>query len=166
MSTHQQYAAWQAVADDSGEWIPPKSKVKVKFLVFMDVATKLRVIHPLFTYGSVEMRAESGQDLIRSFSERWLGLFPKPKYVLLDSAKSFTSERVHDFFSEINVVTHYVAEQESWAHGVIEVSMADIKHTASVIHLEDLSQDLVVTLQLTASALNVTETTAGFSANQ
>ncbi|CAE7308238.1 unnamed protein product [Symbiodinium microadriaticum] len=166
VATHQQYAAWQAVAVDAGEWIPPKSKVKVKFLVFMDVATKLRVIHPLFTYGFLEMRAESGQDLIRSFSERWLGLFPKPKYLLLDSAKSFSSEMVHDFLSEINVVPHYVAEKESWAHGVIEASMMDIKHTASAIHLEDLSQDPMVTLQLTASALNSTETTAGFSANQ
>ncbi|CAE7263320.1 unnamed protein product [Symbiodinium sp. CCMP2456] len=139
VAPHQQYAAWEAVAVDAGEWIPPKSKVKVKFLVFMDVATKLRVIHPLFTYGFLEMRAESGQDFIRSLSERWLGMFPKPKYLLLDSAKSFTSELVHDFLSDINVVPHYVAEKESWAHGVIE---------------------------LTASALNATETTAGFSANQ
>ena len=166
VATHQQYAAWQAVAVDAGEWIPPKTKVKVKFLVFMDVATKLRVIHPLFTYGFLEMRAESGQDLIRSFSERWLGLFPKPKFLLLDSAKSFSSEMVHDFLSEINVTPHYVAEKESWAHGVIEASMMDIKHTASAIHMEDLSQDPMVTLQLTASALNSTETTAGFSANQ
>ncbi|CAE7037795.1 unnamed protein product [Symbiodinium sp. KB8] len=156
----------EAVAVDAGEWIPPKTKVKVKFLVFMDVATKLRVIHPLFTYGFLEMRAESGQDLIRSFSERWLGLFPKPKFLLLDSAKSFSSEMVHDFLSEINVTPHYVAEKESWAHGVIEASMMDIKHTASAIHMEDLSQDPMVTLQLTASALNSTETTAGFSANQ
>ena len=38
------YGAWEAVGVDVGEWIPPKSKVKIKFVLFMDMATKLRVL--------------------------------------------------------------------------------------------------------------------------
>ena len=86
-ATHQQYAAWEAVAIDSGEWVPPNRRVKVKFLMFMDAATKLRAVQPLFVLDFLQMRAETTDDLRRSLCARWLGVFPKPKYLLLDSAK-------------------------------------------------------------------------------
>ena len=165
-ATHQQYAAWQAVAIDAGEWVPPGQRIKVKFIGFMDVATKLRVVAPLFTYDFLQMRAESGQDLIRTFSERWLGTFPKPKVVLMDSAKTFVSEQVHEFMSNVNVLVHHSAEKESWAHGTIEAFMQDIKHTASAIFMDDKELDPQVVLQLAVAALNATEYTAGYSANQ
>ena len=98
-STHAQYAAWEAVVVDSSEWIPPGKKTKVKFLLFMDVATKLRVVHPLFICDFLEMRAESGDDLIRAFAEKWLGPFPRPRVMIMDSAKSFASENVSTFMA-------------------------------------------------------------------
>ncbi len=91
-TTHKMYSAWHAVGVDSGEWIPPGSKIKVKFLLLMDLATKLRVVCPLFSYDFLEMRTESGHDLIKAFSERWLSLFPKPKLLVLDAARSFSSD--------------------------------------------------------------------------
>ena len=166
VSTHQQYEAWTAIAVDSAEWVPPGRRVKVKFLVMMDVATKLRVVQPLFTYGFLEMRSESGQDFIRAFSERWLSTFPKPKVVLLDSAKSFSSLPVQEFFSQLNILTHYVAEKESWAHGTVEATVQDVKHTASAIFLENLDIEPDIVLHLAAAALNATEYTAGYSAFQ
>ena len=165
-STHAMYAAWEAVGVDSGEWVPPGSRVKVKFLLFMDLATKLRVVCPLFTYGFLEMRAESGGDLIRCFSERWLGVFPKPKILVLDAAKSFSSDAVHEFASNVNILLSYVAEKEAWAHGTIEAGVQDVKMTASAIYLEAMDQDPYVTLHLATSALNATEYTAGFSSYQ
>ena len=166
VSTHQQYEAWMAIAVDSAEWIPPGRRIKVKFLVMMDVATKLRVVQPLFTYGFLEMRTESGQDFIRAFSERWLSTFPKPQVVLLDSAKSFVSQPVQEFFSQLNILTHYVAEKESWAHGTVEATVQDVKHTASAIFLENLDVAPDIVLHLAAAALNATEYTAGYSAFQ
>ncbi|OLQ00692.1 hypothetical protein AK812_SmicGene16628 [Symbiodinium microadriaticum] len=165
-TTQGMYAAWHAVGVDSGEWIPPGSKTKVKFLLFMDLATKLRVVCPLFAYDFLEMRTESGSDLIKAFSERWLSLFPKPKLLVLDAAKSFSSDAVHEFASNVNVALSYVAEKEAWAHGVIEAGVKDLKMTASAIHLESLDQDPMVTLYLATSALNSTEYTAGYSAFQ
>ena len=92
------YEAWQAVAIDSAEWAPPKMKQKVKFLVFMDAATKLRVAQPLYVLDFLQMRQESGKDLIKALSERWLGSFPKPQFVLMDATKSFSSEPVREIF--------------------------------------------------------------------
>ena len=155
-----------AIAVDSAEWIPPGRRIKVKFLVMMDVATKLRVVQPLFTYGFLEMRTESGQDFIRAFSERWLSTFPKPQVVLLDSAKSFVAQPVQEFFSQLNILTHYVAEKESWAHGTVEATVQDVKHTASAIFLENLDVAPDIVLHLAAAALNATEYTAGYSAFQ
>ena len=91
-STGPTFKAWQAVAVDAGEWVIPQSKFKLKFLLFTDMATKLRMVQPLQTYPILEMRTESTEDVIRSFSERWLGIFPKPQVVILDAANTFTSD--------------------------------------------------------------------------
>ena len=77
-STHGQFQAWEAIAVDSAEWIPPGKK-KVKFLLFMDVAPKLRVAHVLYLCDFLEMKAESGSHFIEALSERWLSLFPRPR---------------------------------------------------------------------------------------
>ena len=94
------------------------------------------------------LKTESGEHLIRAFSELWLGLFPKPKFLLMDAAKSFVSERLHDFLSEVNIMPHYVAEEEAWAHGTIEADVQDVTRAASAIFLEarDMDPELVLHL--------------------
>ena len=57
-------------------------------------------------------------------------------------------------------------DKESWAHGVSEAGVQDVKRTATAIHLDSLEQHPFVTLQLTVSSLNSTEYTAGYSAFQ
>ena len=165
-ATHALYRAWEAVVVDSGEWLVPGRKRKYKFLLFMDVATKLRVIQPLFGYDFLEMKAENAEHLIKGLAERWLGTYPKPKFLLMDSAKSFISEKAHDFASTINVILHFTAEKEPWANGVIEAATQDVKHTATAIQMENLDQDPEVTLYLTVAALNSTEYVAGFTSFQ
>ena len=165
-STQSLFAAWEAVGVDSGEWIPPGSKTKVKFLLFMDLATKLRVVKPLFIYDFLQMKAESGDDLIKGLAERWLGIFPKPRLLVMDSAKSFVSDAVHEFANSMNIMLSFVAEKEAWANGIIEAGVQDLKMTASAIHLEAMDQDPFVTLYLSTSALNSTEYVAGYSSFQ
>ena len=158
--------AWHSVGVDTGEWVVPRSKFKVKFIVLVDVATKLRLVQPLCKYDIMTMRTESTEDVTRAFTERWLSTFPKPHVLLMDSAKSFLSDSFHEFASSLNIQVHFVAEKEHWAHGVVEAVVQDVKMTASAIHLEALDQDPYVTLHLAASALNSTEYTAGYSAFQ
>ena len=107
-STSPMYQAWQAVGVDSGEWVVPNQKRKVKFILFVDVATKLRVVHCLYMCDLLEMRTEKAQDVIQSLSERWLGNYPKPEYLLMDSAKTFISDALHDFASSVNIMIHYI----------------------------------------------------------
>eukprot|EP00439_Symbiodinium_sp_Y106_P001694 s8914_g1.t1 len=165
-TTAPMYRAWQAVTVDVAEWNIPGSKKKAKFALFMDMATKLRVVQPLLVYEVLAMQAESTDEVIQAFSERWLGVFPKPEVVIFDAAYSFASEKMHDFLASVNIMAHYVADKESWAHGVSEAGVQDVKRTATAIHLDSLEQHPFVTLQLTVSSLNSTEYTAGYSAFQ
>ncbi|OLP77023.1 hypothetical protein AK812_SmicGene42960 [Symbiodinium microadriaticum] len=165
-ATHMMYGAWEAVGVDVGEWIPPKSRVKIKFVLFMDMATKLRVLQPLYSYGFLEMRTETANDVIKAFSERWLGNFPKPRLLIMDAAKTFSSETLHEFANDLNIQMSFVAEKEAWSHGVVEAGVQDVKMTASAIHLEALDQDPFITMYLATSALNSTEYTAGYSSFQ
>ncbi|CAE7822031.1 unnamed protein product, partial [Symbiodinium sp. CCMP2456] len=165
-STSPMYKAWQAVTVDAAEWPVPGTRNKVKFLLFMDYATKLRVVVPIKTVEIMAMHAESAEDVIQAFSERWLSVFPKPQVMIMDSAKTFTSAKMHEFLSSLNILPHFIAEKEHWSHGVAEAAIQDVKTTATSIHLEAQDQRPYVTLQLTAAALNSTEYTAGFSAFQ
>ena len=165
-STTPFYQAWEAISADAGEWVVPGSKMKVKFILFMDLATKLRVVYPVKIYEVLAMQAESAEDVIMGLSERWLSSFPKPKLLVMDAAKTFSSERMHAFLSSVNIIPHFVAEKEPWAHGVTEANVQDVKHTASAIHKEALDQHPFISLYLAVSALNSTEVTAGYSAYQ
>ena len=160
------YKAWQAVTADVGEWYIPGTKKKAKFILFMDMATKLRVIQPLMIYEVMAMQSESTEEVIQAFSERRLGQYPKPAFIILDAAYSFASERMHDFLASVNIQPHFVADKESWAHGTAEAAVQDVKRTATAIHLDALDQHPFVSLQLTVASLNSTEYTAGYSAFQ
>ena len=165
-STRSDWKAWQAVGMDVAEWQVPGSKNKVKFLLMMDLATKLRTVQPLLEYPNMEMKAERADHIIQAFTERWLSMFPKPEMVILDNGKSFTSEKLNEFFREINVAVYYPPEKEPWAHGIIEAGVQDVKRTATLIHMEMLDQPPGHSLVLATSALNSTEYTAGFSSQQ
>ena len=165
-STSPMYKAWQAVAMDTAEWLIPGTKKKLKFLLMMDLATKLRVAHVIKEYDNMTMEAENAEDIITGFSEKWLSILPKPDLVVLDGSKTFTSEKLREFLININVQVHIIAEKEPWANGVVEAAIQDIKNVASAIQLENLPQVPSVTLFLATSALNSTEYTAGFSSFQ
>ena len=66
-STSPMYKAWQAVAMDTAEWLIPGTKRKLKFLLTIDLATKLRVAHIIKEYDNMTMEAESSEDIIKGF---------------------------------------------------------------------------------------------------
>ena len=137
-STHSMWSAWQAVGMDTAEWQIPATKNKVKFVLMMDLATKLRVVWPIMEYPNMEMRAETADHITEAFAERWLSVFPKPEMVIVDNGKSFT----------------------------LEAGIQDIKQVATVLQMEQLDLRPAHTLILATSALNQTEYTAGYSAQQ
>ena len=165
-STHPLYRAWQAVGIDSAEWIVPGQKKKVKFLLFIDMATKLKVAHPLHKLDAMMMKPETAEEVIQALATRWLGCFPKPEVIVTDPGKAFVSERFHCFLSDTNILLHHVADKEHWANGIVESAVKDVKHTSTAIQMEMRDLDPMVTLHLAVSALNSTEYVAGYSSYQ
>ena len=64
-ATYPLHQAWQAVGLDVSEWDVPGVPRKVKFALFIDLATKLRVVCPLMQYNFLEMKAENAEMLIK-----------------------------------------------------------------------------------------------------
>ena len=127
----------------------------------IDLATKLRFAVLLKVYPEL-----SADEVIRALSMAWLAQYPKPKMIVADNAKSFISNRFHEFMMELNILLHFPLEKEPWSHGIVEAAIQDVKHVATAIQTESMENKPEVTLALTTSALNSTEYTAGFSSHQ
>ena len=166
IATHSLAKAWHAVGMDTAEWTVPALKKKARFLLMIDLATKLRVVYMLKTYPELEMQSESADEVIHAFCDGWLAHYPKPAMVVPDNAKSFISTKFHEFMQVQGIHLHFPPEKEPWSHGIVEAAVKDVKHVATAIQMESLDNEPALTLALTASALNSTEYTAGFSAHQ
>ena len=165
-STHPLYRAWQAIGVDVTEWVIPNSKLKLKFMLIMDLATRLRAVHVIKCYDVLKMQSESSADIIKGLAERWLADKPRPEVVIPDNGITLVSRDVSDFLSDIGVQLAPPAEKESWAHGQVESAIKDVKMTASAIQLGSPSQDPIITLHLAIAALNSTEYVKGYSSFQ
>ena len=66
----------------------------------------------------------------------------------------------------LNIQLSYATEKESWAHGVIEAVVQDVKHVSNAIKGGSPELPDQVVLHLAAASLNATEYTAGYSSYQ
>ena len=132
----------------------------------MDLATRLRVIHIIKCYDTLQMQSESTEDIIRGFAEKWLADKPKPEILIPDNALTMVSKDMGSFLSDVGIQLAPPAEKESWAHGQIESAMKDVKMTASAIQLGAPAQDPIIVLHLAIAALNPTEYVKGYSSFQ
>ena len=166
-ATHAQFGPWQALGLDASEWAVPGHNIKIKFLLCIDFATRLRMAIPLMEpYSITAMKTESSSQVIEAVAKGWLGTYPKPEIIIPDNGMGFVAKEFADFCRDQNIELSLPAEKEPWAHGLVENAMRELKHTASAIQLDNLSQDPTVSLALAASALNSTEFVAGFSSHQ
>lgn len=166
-ATHAQFGPWEAVCMDVSEWIVPNTGKKLKFLLMMDCATRLRSVVPLMpAYDISIMKTESAEMLVQAVASHWLAIYPKPLHFVTDSGSSFTATKFGNFCADAGVDLTFSAEKESWAHGMAEHGMKDLKHTASAIQIDCPDLEPEVTLTLAASSLNSTEYVSGYTSHQ
>ena len=166
-ATHAQFGPWQALGLDVAEWTIPGKTTKQKFLLMIDMATRLRMIYPLLdTYDITSIQIENAEMVIKAVTLGSLSTYPKPYIIVADNAKSFTSVKFSDFCRDSGIELAFPAEKEAWAHGLVEHAIKDVKTTASAIQLDNITQDPLISLVLATSALNSTEYVSGFSSHQ
>ena len=158
--------AWEHLGIDVGEWAVPNQDKKIKFLLMMDMATRFKVVEPLFVYGHGQTKVETSDDIIRVVTMRWLMDKPKPKVIIPDNAKSLTSQKFVDYLADLHIQMMPPPDNESWSHGVVERAIGQIKITAEKIQTSAPDQDPKLTLGLSTAALNSTEFVKGFSSMQ
>ena len=144
----------------------PNQDKKVKFLLMMDMATRFKVVEPLFVYKHGENKVESTDDIIRVVTHRWLMDKPRPKVVIPDNAKSLTSQKFADFLSDLNIQLMPPLDNESWSHGVVERAIGQLKVTCERVQLSAPEQNPLLTIGLSTAAINSTEYVKGFSSIQ
>lgn len=168
ISVRQLPEPFQHIGIDVGDWECPSfgNKFKVKFALMIDIATKYRVVEPLFRAEHGTIKVENADDMIRTFTTRWLVDKPKPLVVIPDNAKSLTAQKFCDFLADLQIEVNFPPDHESWAHGIVERAIQQVKETASLIaqSLPDLEPELC--LAMASSACNGTEYVKGFSSLQ
>ena len=158
--------AWDHLGIDVSEWTVPGKDLKLKFVLFMDMATRYKVTENLFSFPHGERRSENAEQLIQAITLRWLMDKPRPKVVIPDNAKSMSSQKFVDFLSEICIEMVPPPDRESWAHGMVERAIEHVKETASLIQQAQPDHDPVLTLALATAAINSTEYTQGYTSMQ
>jgi hypothetical protein len=143
-----------------------KEDLKVKFILFIDLATKFRATETLFTYKHGEYQTETADQVIRALMLRWLVDKPRPRYVVFDNANTMTSTKTVEILADVGIQPFFPPEGESWAHGITERGVGQIKETASLLQQSLPDQDPVLTLAMATCALNNTEFTKGFTSVQ
>ena len=158
--------AWEQVGLDIGEWTVPNIDRKIKFILFIDMATRYKVTESLFDYAHGEVKIENADMVIQAITLRWLMDKPRPQVLIPDNAKSLMSQKFVDFMMEMGVEVIPPPDQESWAHGIVESAINLIKTTATKIHMSMPDLDPRLTLALATGALNSSEFHRGFTSLQ
>ena len=157
---------WEHLGIDVGEWEVPGQDLKVKFILFMDLATRYKVTETLFTYHHKEIKIENTDMVIKALSLRWLMDKPRPKVVIPDNAKSLSSKKFVDFLADLGIAMVPPPDHESWSHGMVEHGVGHVKETASRIQAALPDQDPTLSLALATSAINNTEFVKGYTSVQ
>ena len=162
-ATHESFKPCQAIQLDAREWLVPGQRTKIKFILFIDLATTFRAVHVVREYDLSEMKAATTADVTEGFSQKWLCDKPKPALLIPDNSKTFQSKEMHEFCNLVGIQLCFPPEKEGWAHGVVESALKDIKITASAIQTDSPGLSPRVTLLLACASLNSTEYTNGYS---
>ena len=158
--------AWEHLGADVGEWTVPGVDLKIKFMLFIDLATKYRVVEVLSTYQHGSCFVETGEDVIRVLTTRWLMDKPRPRVFIPDNAKSLTSKKVMEFLSDLSIAVIPPLDNESWSHGIVERNIGHIKETASLIQVAQPDQEPIYSLAMACAAINSTEFNKGYTSLQ
>ena len=148
--------AWESVGMDCTEWTPGKSLTKCTILVCMDLATKFKATRIILECGLTKQKTEQAEQILESFSQLWLQDKPKPVYLIPDNAKSMTLAKMREVMSEMNIMLDPPAPKESWANGLVERAVQEVKDVATKIVLAN--PDLSPAVALATNALNSTST--------
>ena len=118
-STYEVPKAWAVLGLDTAEIPVPSHDLKLKFLLILDLATKMRKTVVIDRYAFNECKMESAKKVIEAISVHWLQDKPKPQWIVPDSANTFRSKEFREFCEDVGIGLAFPPEKEPWARGEV-----------------------------------------------
>ena len=118
---------WQILQTDVGTWTHPYTRLKYKFVLFIDEGCRFRTGKILFQGQS----RQASWDVIRqSLEEHWLAHFGQPEMIRGDADGAWRNEEADQYCSQRGIQLDFVPAEAHWQVGIVESA---IKSTKSVM---------------------------------
>ena len=104
------------------------------------------------------------QVFLDAFCKCWLADKPKPRFLIPDNAKPMISKQMRTVLSDMNILIDPPPAKESWAHGLVERAVQEVKTVSSKLALSHPALEPETVVALATHALNSTFSVGVWSA--
>ena len=115
---------WQVVQTDVGTWTHPYTRLKYKFVLFIDEGCRFRTGKILFQ----DQSRQASWDLIRrSLEEHWIAHFGQPELIRGDADGAWRNEEADRYCSQRGIQLDFVPAEAHWQVGIVESAIKSTK---------------------------------------
>ena len=163
-STGEEPKIYEILGTDVFEFEDEKKSMKFKMIIWRDRGSGLTMIDHLKTYTSGSWEPTS-LDIIRSLN-KWIMVYPSPRWVMADAARYYTSSEFMDHLNRSGIGLTIAPAEAHWLMGSEESSIGIAKRTVERLLREGSSLEIPNLFTMAAGAMNAHVGPSGFSAFQ
>ena len=154
---------WKVLGMDVTEY--KTSSHKLKYLLFVDEASRLTKAKLLFKIPNSQHRNATTDEIVRAFETEWEEFFGCPEILRHDPEGSMVSTEMMQAFSSKGIRLLATAGEAHWQLGITERTIQTIFRTAEKIR-DEQRIDMEKSVSLATAAHNTTERVHGYSPSQ
>ena len=115
---------WQVLQTDVGTWTHPYTRLKYKFVLFIDEGCRFRTGSILF---QDQNRQASWEVIRKSMEEHWLAHFGQPELIRGDADGAWRNEEADRYCYQRGIQLEFVPAEAHWQIGVVESAIKSTK---------------------------------------
>ena len=164
-STEEQPSLWETLGLDvfEYEYEAGGTKMKAKFLLFQDRASRYCMTKLLKTYPAAENWEPTTGEVKSALVTGWLATNPAPVWIITDSAPYFVSTEMADFCSRSGIGLMTAPAEAHWLVGQEERKIQTLKRTAARLEKESLGLSIEEIFALAVHGANSSLNASGFT---
>ena len=164
-STESPPTLWEYLGMDVFEYEFERdgSRMKAKFLLMQDRASRLCMVKHLHSYAATESWEPATSDIKAALINGWMSVNPAPTWLLTDAPPYFVSSELTDFCSRSGVGLLTAPAEAHWLMGHEERRIQTLKRTAAKLEREGLGISIEEVFSLAAHGANSSVNASGFS---
>ncbi|CAE7503185.1 GIP, partial [Symbiodinium microadriaticum] len=164
-STEEQPSLWETLGLDvfEYEYEAGGTKMKAKYLLFQDRASRYCMTKLLKTYPAVDNWEPTTGEVKSALVTGWLATNPSPVWIITDSAPYFVSTEMADFCSRSGIGLMTAPAEAHWLVGQEERRIQTLKRTAARLEKESLGLSIEEIFALAVHGANSSLNASGFT---